>query len=359
MWVVRRHARHAVVALVASLLAAVAADAPATPAGAFGFPDVDLRPSAERCLQREQVVELVGPRGRFPHRAAVPDGAAVDARRATWDAGDYPVIIRPFADQDRRALCFVGGRITHPSPHETTSWSVWHGTSGVTVESPDVQIFGTRVDNAGDGLRFTGSAHDWTVRHVHLSQVHDDCVENDGMQSGTILDSFFDGCYVFYSARGDRSADGPRDNHEVVTIRDSLVRLQAMPSVYDGRKGSGHGPLLKMSGPASMGRAPRLEIYDTVIRIDQAPAHGDLGIPAYDADGDPSTPGEPYLTPDDCARNTVVWLGEGPFPDELPSCFEITTDVDVWTRAVAEWQAEAQVRRVQDLVEQVATTPRG
>src|SRR5690606_29140517 len=101
----------------------------------------------------------------------------------------------------------------------------------------------------GDGVRFT-TAPGWLLRGARISQVHDDCVENDHMQPGTIIDSFFDGCYVFYSARSVPNADGSPgsvDHEHVVTIRHSLVHLAPMPSVYDGKDSPGHGPLFKMS----------------------------------------------------------------------------------------------------------------
>jgi hypothetical protein len=40
-----------------------------------------------------------------------------------------------------------------------------------------------------------------------------------------------------------------------------------------------------------------------------------------------------------CSNNVMVWLGSGPFPATLPSCFTITTDRAVWDNAVASWIA--------------------
>jgi hypothetical protein len=39
----------------------------------------------------------------------------------------------------------------------------------------------------------------------------------------------------------------------------------------------------------------------------------------------------------DCANNTMVWLGPGSYPAELPACFTLTTDRAVWDDAVADW----------------------
>jgi chitinase len=35
----------------------------------------------------------------------------------------------------------------------------------------------------------------------------------------------------------------------------------------------------------------------------------------------------------------MVWLGPGPFPGSLPSCFTVTTDRSVWDTAVRSWEA--------------------
>ena len=39
-----------------------------------------------------------------------------------------------------------------------------------------------------------------------------------------------------------------------------------------------------------------------------------------------------------CSNNVMVWLGGGPYPAGLPSCFQITTDRGVWDTAVAAWK---------------------
>ena len=41
-----------------------------------------------------------------------------------------------------------------------------------------------------------------------------------------------------------------------------------------------------------------------------------------------------------CRGNTMVWLGSGPYPARLPSCFTVTRDENVWNRAVAKWKQD-------------------
>jgi hypothetical protein len=354
-----RTVRLALAVVLAVAVVGATVDA-APPAAAFGMPEPwfdrhedPLSPLASACLARGNVITLAGEQARYPHRSSAPDGSGVDARAATWSADTlYPVVIRPFEGEARDDLCLVGGTITRPFPHESTPWSVWHDTAGVIVEGRNFELIDTVFDNVGDGVRFAGSATNWRMEGVRMNRVHDDCVENDGMNGGQIDDSFFDGCYVFYSARGDR-VGSTGENDDTVTITDSLVRMEPMPFLYDGRPGPGHGPIFKLSSSALTGRSPRLAIHDTVFRVDQPAAHGELGVVSFNHDDDPDTPGVPYLDPSDCSGNTIVWLGEGAYPAELPDCFEITTDPRVWERAVLDWETSHDVAKA--ATERVAT----
>ncbi|MBK5289093.1 MAG: hypothetical protein JJE46_11575 [Acidimicrobiia bacterium] len=105
-----------------------------------------------------------------------------------------------------------------------------------------------------------------------------------------------------------------------MTIRDSLVRLQAMPTVYSGTAG-GHGGFFKLDDNAPV--SPKLDISNTIFRADQDTNHQSLNLPA----GYPVT----------CSNNTMVWLGPGAFPGSLPSCFNVTTDRSVWDSAARAW----------------------
>jgi hypothetical protein len=288
------------------------------------------------CVNRSPVATLTGPQGRYPLSAPIPEGSAVNATGASWAIAEpYPVNFESVASNN---ICFVGGSITSLNG-AGTAWSVWHGTAGMVVKRPDFQLISTRFHNVGDGVRWArGSSTDWAMRGVRMQGAHDDCVENDTMHSGLIDDSLFDGCFVFYSARGaNGSLDDGSDN--IVTITDSLVRLE--PMTFPDRNGGqpGHGPLLKLSASPTYGRSPQMVIKNTIIRFDQAPSEGaHLNIPAFDHDTNPATPGISYLS--SCENNTIVWLGDGPFPGEaFPSCFTVTTDPAVWDDAVAQWEA--------------------
>src|SRR2546430_11704085 len=57
--------------------------------------------------------------------------------------------------------------------------------------------------------------------------------------------------------------------------------------------------------------SPQLALYNNVFRADQ-----------------PSNDGDEHMAPPPgklagCANNVMVWLGAGPFPEPLPSCFTV------------------------------------
>jgi hypothetical protein len=323
------------------LLGAATGGLPSAGTGRPRAVDVDRAIDRDPCLARDGVQVLEGSRARFPGRGdALAPGSTVDARAAWWTvpaeatgAERHPVVIRT----DSEGVCFVGGHVRRENDHDTTPWSVWHGSGGLSSDAPGFAFVGTTVENVGDGFAFwSDDARDWTLREVHVRGAHDDCVENDSMHAGRIERSLFDGCFVFYSARG---APGSRRDggEQTVRITDSLVRMKAMPQVYDPERygAVGHGPVFKLGNPASTGRSPRLEVHDTIIRMNEAPAGGTPDAPTYD-DGDPATPPVPYIG--ECSGNTIVWTGEGPFPGDWPDCFSVTTDTAVWDEAVASWE---------------------
>jgi hypothetical protein len=268
--------------------------------------------------------------------------ATIDARRAYWSqANTYQLLLRDAGAATRPNPCLVGGNVTTPYA-DSDPWTRWHGRTAVTVDEADPQIFGTTISTNGDGIDFSARSKNWTVIGVHMSDIHDDCIQDDGMQSGIIADSLFDGCYNAFSAQGfaDYTYDG---SHNTVTIQDSLVRLGDFTSVSQGPS-PGHAFFFKWGqDPPGLvpsnttGHAPALSIKNTIFMADSNTAisgHQGLGLPQW---RDASGVWHDYLS--SCSNDTMVWLGRGPYPHPLPSCFHVTTDRSVWTNAVAAWLA--------------------
>jgi hypothetical protein len=269
-----------------------------------------------RCIADRQPVDVV--RGYRTDRftSDISARSAVDALGALWlQTDNWPVSFGGGSGG-----CWLGGRIVGTYP-QSTPWSTFHHTTGLSFTNPDFTVDAPRVHNIGDGIGVRAGAENFTITGAHLSFIHDDCVQNDQLYTGVVADSLLDGCYVAFSARPS-SGDAVDGHQNTETFRNNVVRLQAMPTVYKGRA-PGHGGFFKWD---EHGRGPRLVVRDNVFRVDSRPNHQTLGLP------------KGYRV--QCSNNVVVWLGKGRYPDKLPKCFTITRDRAVWDGAVARWQAE-------------------
>ena len=112
--------------------------------------------------------------------------------------------------------------------------TTFHSTGAFNVANPDSIVENLRVHDYGDGIRLREGASHWTVRGADESYLHDDCVENDRLYTGTVTDSLFDGCYVAFSTRPSSSDTTSDGRTHTMTIDHSLVRLQPMPTVVQG-----------------------------------------------------------------------------------------------------------------------------
>jgi hypothetical protein len=258
------------------------------------------------------------------YKLSLAANTKIDATNAYWRS----LINIPNKYGGGDNICFHGGLVQGLWDPYTTPWETYHNTYAFTVYGNNMTVEDLRVDNYGDAINIRNdltTGNNFKVRGIHVTNNHDDCFQNDSMKSGQIYDNFFDGCYNFYSSRGYGS--GPNN---LVQLSNNLVRLQGFPTYYGGQASNPydtsqyrHGGFWKID---EFDKAPKLAIHNNIFRAD---ADSRSWIP---------------LMPDarsigSCSNNIVVWLGSGPFPEKLPSCFTVTTDKSVWDRAVADWKA--------------------
>lgn len=275
------------------------------------------------CLdQTGPLVVLTGAQGAFDRRS-LSDYTRVDAHQASWlstQAGQKPV--RAGAGQ---GLCFSGG-VVQGTYADTVSWSTMHDTYAVQVYGARPIVEAVRIHNYGDGVGLDATADGWTIRHAHLSFIRDDCIQNDYLLNGLVDDVFLDGCYVAYSARSSQLPDSVNRSANVVTVRNSLWRLQLMPTVYSG-PAPAHKGFFKLDKD---GTSPRMALHDNVFFAEML------------VDGDGMTMWPPLDKIASCSNNVIVWLGLGnvPLPAGLPAgCVRVVNDRAVWDNAVAAWRA--------------------
>jgi uncharacterized protein YjdB len=273
------------------------------------------------CLQRSgPVVTLTGSQTINDRRSEFGDNTTIEATGATWDAsGNVPL---RYGNGD--AVCLHGGRIIGRYDN-ATSWSAMHDTYAIQAYGAAPVLDGIMVYNYGDGFFPQGQANGWIVRDALFSYIRDDCLQNDYHHSGTVERTLFDGCYVFYSSRRSSFSSGVNGANEVVSISQSLIRLQPMPTVYSGSPYN-HKGFWKIDGEINAN--PRLRLVGNIFRLDlDVGASSNMRL----------TPPEELLV--ECRDNIIVYLGPGSFPDQVPSCFRVVRDVAVWDDAVAAWSS--------------------
>ena len=276
-------------------------------------------PIASDCLQRSATAVVTGAQSDR-YAPSFDTTAVVDARNAGWTQVDpWPVSITGGAP-----VCWVGGTIVGTYPTDTP-WAVFHHTGAFNIANPNSVVEGVRVHDYGDAINLRDGAANWSVRGAHTTFIHDDCLQDDYLNSGVITDSLFDGCYVGISTRPSASNTTSDGHANALVLDNSLLRLEPMPTVYKG-PAPGTGGFFKWDTDAH--RSPKLVLHNDVLRADQLPNHGSLAPPAG------------YSVA--CSGNTIVWLGDGPFPEAdawRAACPDtrIVTDVAVWNDAVQAW----------------------
>src|SRR6266566_2374180 len=291
-------------------------------------------PPAGSCLtQAGPLVTLSGLRSSTYETGSLAGTAKVDATTAQFlvDQGtNVPVRVG-----GGNGICWSGGEVLGQFP-PSTDWSTMHDKYGMIPGSGSsangIQIQNVTIFSYGDGISFdVQDDANWIIRNVHVKYSRDDCIENDFLNAGTIDSTFLDGCYDAVSAQ--EYSGSPNGNNNIVTISNSLLRLQSMDAVYGGAVPN-HNAFWKWS---TIG--PSLALYNNVFRTDG---------PSREGNGAQMWMAPPPGKLADCRNNVMVWLGSGSYPETLPTtfngqpCFTIMTGaagLQYWNNAVAQWQA--------------------
>ena len=233
-------------------------------------------------------------------------------------------------------ICWSGGEALGAFP-PAASWNTIHETYGMVAgvtnraDAPGITVENFTSFAYGKGVSMdAGGDTGWTIRNVHVVYGRDDCIENDWYNTGLIDSSFFDGCYDVMSSLEDRGQIVPDGRNNVVTIRNSLLRLQVMDGIFEVREAAPrHEAFWKWSAT----RGPKLSLSNNVFFSDDSSVssnHADMYM----------APPPGRLGP--CANNVMIWEGNGPFPEPLPSCFTVETGargLQIWDSVVARWKA--------------------
>lgn len=291
--------------------------------------------AASPCLAQPPTAKLApGKQPRPYDRDHVAAGTVVDATGAQFLLPTTSHIVVHVAGG--AGICWSGGEALGAFPPNAT-WNTIHETYGMVAgytnrfDAPAYTVENFTSFAYGKGVSLdAGGDRDWTVRNLHVVYGRDDCIENDWYNTGLIDSAFFDGCYDVMSSLEDRGQTVPDGRANVVTIQNSLLRLQVMDGIYEVREAA---PRHEGFWKWSVTRGPQLALAHNVFFAD------DSSIGSNHADM--------YMAPPpgrlkDCTDNVMIWEGNGPFPEPLPGCFTLATGargLQLWDSVVALWKA--------------------
>jgi hypothetical protein len=286
-----------------------------------------------------ETLKLSGDYGYDPYIVkALPPGTLIDARAARFrvansksaapysgedcESGSLPINPYPLRIYDSPGVLLLGGRFDGEVPLESDWVFTYCNSVAVGIwDSPNVSVQDIRARQAWDAIRISRESQYFTVQDVWLSNIRDDCVEDDFLRSGLIIDVLFDGCFSGVSVRstGDRADDGSKES---LTLAGVLLRLESF--LYKGEMK--HGAPIKADT-----RSPRIEVHDSVFALNDGKvlSRGQLAS-AWDKIGD-------------CRNNVVLWTSDKPWPDKLPkppACFRVMQGGEareLWERARQNW----------------------
>ena len=231
-----------------------------------------------------------------------------------------------------KRTCVVGGEL-QGTVDPDKSWEWFHDEANAAcvkvVAIEWLQIHGTRCHGVEDGFRPqegepNSNRTTFRISGTYLTDVADDCLENDYILGGVLHDNLWESCFTGISERpsADRSWTPPPG--ETLTLDHMLIGLRSMP--HDSDKGTGPNALFKWSTSAN-----KVVIKCSTFFVPQKSVNGTdtMAIPAGTVVDDSACPNNP---------STIVWTGGGAYPAPTAG-IRVTSDRGVWDRAVADWKA--------------------
>lgn len=243
--------------------------------------------------------------------------------RRNCKTGGAPLNRYPLAVENSRDVTIQGGLFAGEVPQGSDWLHTYCNSAALRLEkSPRVSVRELRMRRVWDGIRFDEGTSDFRVDRVWMSEVRDDCLENDNLMAGRIRDSLLDGCFAGISVA---PIDGTK-KQPTVRLEHVLLRMRQYP--YRGKLG--HALPIKVQ---EYGGA-RFQIYDSIFAVDAVNVIGGQHIRLM------------WDSISKCGNNKLLWLGPGDLPAiyaGAPSCFKRLSGSEAheaWEHARRRWIEE-------------------
>jgi len=242
---------------------------------------------------------------------------------ANCDTGNAPLNRYPFAVLNSPDVAIDGGLFAGEAPLTSDWLHTYCNSTAVRLEtSPGATVREMRIRRAWDGIRIGRETSGFRLSRVWMSEVRDDCIENDHLMPGRIRDSLLDGCFAGISVA---PVDDDLSAQPMVEIVRVLLRMKQYP--YRGE--------LRHALPIKLKRKnAKFNIRDSVFAVETTNLIGAKNIQLM------------WESIAKCRDNKLLWLGEGELPEiyaGAPKCFTIVTGAqahEIWAKERQNWIAD-------------------
>ncbi len=259
---------------------------------------------------------------------------AAPASNSTVDARNYAVsnpsswLLTPGSANN---VCWFGGEYYNTiadadTGSPTNAWATyWHHNGGFTLKNSNANwVFDSvAVRHTGDAFNISTGGDNFEIKNSHISDIRDDCVQNDYYLAGNVHDNYFESCYSGFSSKASQGTT-PDGTGKTWSITNNVAYIAPTWSVYKNSS-PGNGPFIKWAQPGDgLGTPEHLVFKNNVIRIDQC---------AF------TTSCSTFWFPSDIdfTNNSLYWGGASSPPSELTNMFNAAHGSKMITKA--EWDA--------------------
>lgn len=296
-------------------------------------------------------VKLTGDLGFEPQVVKdLKEGSRVDARKAVFhvansanplptarspcEVGDLPVNRYPLQIRESPEVTLLGGLFSGSVPQLSEWQDTYCNSAGVVLRNSAYGLFvGLRLRRVWDAVRITENSSGFQLRGSWISEVRDDCIENDYINGGLVEDTLFDGCFSGLSMRPPEGEDRLPDGGPFV-LSHVLMRMQPYPYKEQVQE----GPPFKLDGITA-----EIEIHDSILAMgDRSPVSQMRLEIGWSRIGD-------------CSGNLLLWTADTPWPADFampPQCFRIVVGAEaraIWQEARRNWiDCHPKIQRFED-----------
>ena len=264
----------------------------------------------------------------------------------TWEnnctVGDLLTNKYPIGLVGHDYFTFIGGMVVGEVPQHSERRPTYCNSAAVTVQkSTNTSIQNIRIDGVWDAVRFERDASNFSLESSWISNVRDDCVENDQVKSGKIIDVLFDGCFVGISvAPGNIEKYTNLDVPAVVELDKVLMRMKAYPH----RKSQDH-LLEETHGYPFKGSKlnPSFIINNSVFALE---------VDSFEGLGRWTSVIDNTI---ECNNNIILWMSNVKLPEYLnsfPSCYKVIIGeraISIWKQLKSNWiNCHSDIQRLDD-----------